>query len=185
MMNSALIADRNQSQLVVVDMQTKLSSVMPEGMAAVIKNCEILLQASALLEIPAILTEHYPKGLGPTLPQLTPYLNGKTPTEKITFSCCGEPAFNRLLSKDHGHVVLAGMEAHICLLLTALDLRAQGKTVFVIEDAIISRNPANKQNALNRMREAGIVISNTESVLFEWLRVAEGDVFKKISQLIR
>jgi nicotinamidase-related amidase len=86
---------------------------------------------------------------------------------------------------DHQQVVLAGMEAHICLLQTALDLLTQGKVVFVLEDAVTSRNPEKKRNALNRMREAGVIISNTESLVFEWLGVAEGDVFKKISQLVR
>lgn len=181
----ACMADRNQSQLVIVDMQTKLSSVMSDHITGVIKNCAILLQSAALLEIPSIFTEQYPKGLGPTLPELYPYAAGKKVVEKTTFSCCGDPAFNRQLLGDHTQVILAGMEAHICVLQTALDLIAQGKTVFVLEDAVISRNPENKRNALNRMREAGVIISNTESLVFEWLGTAEGDAFKKISQLVR
>jgi nicotinamidase-related amidase len=185
MNNVACIADRNQSQLVIVDMQTKLSSVMTDHIADVVKNCTILLQSATLLEIPTIFTEQYPKGLGPTVPELALYMAGKKPVEKTAFSCCGEPAFNRQLLGDHQQVILAGMEAHICLLQTALDLLAQGKTVFVLEDAVISRNPENKRNALNRMREAGVIISNTEALVFEWLGLAEGDAFKKISQLIR
>ena len=181
----ACVADRNQSQLVIVDMQTKLSSVMPDHIAGVIKNCAILLQSAALLEIPTIFTEQYPKGLGPTLPELSSYAAGKKAVEKTAFSCCGDPAFNRQLLGDHTQVILAGMEAHICVLQTALDLIAQGKTVFVLEDAVISRNPENKRNALNRMCEAGVIISNTESLVFEWLGTAEGDTFKKISQLVR
>jgi len=181
----ACVADRNQSQLVIVDMQTKLSSVMTDHIADVVKNCAILLQSAALLEIPTIFTEQYPKGLGATLPELTQYIPSKKAIEKTAFSCCGEPAFARQLLGDHSQVILAGMEAHICVLQTALDLLAQGKTVFVLEDAVISRNPENKRNALNRMREAGVVISNTESLVFEWLGVAEGDAFKKISQLVR
>jgi len=185
MNNVACIADRNQSQLVIVDMQTKLSSVMTDHIPDVVKKCAILLQSAALLEIPTIFTEQYPKGLGPTVPELALYMAGKKPVEKTAFSCCGEPAFNRQLLGDHQQVILAGMEAHICLLQTALDLLAQGKTVFVLEDAVISRNPENKRNALNRMREAGVIISNTESLVFEWLDLAEGDAFKKISQLMR
>ena len=77
------------------------------------------------------------------------------------------------------------METHICFLQTALDLQVQGKSVFVVEDAIISRHPENKANALNRLRQAGVVITNTESVVFEWLGKAEGEAFKKISQMIR
>jgi hypothetical protein len=158
---------------------------MADHIADVVKNCTILLQSATLLEIPTIFTEQYPKGLGPTVPELALYMDGKKPVEKIAFSCCGEPAFNRQLLGDHQQVILAGMEAHICLLQTALDLLAQGKTVFVLEDAVISRNPENKRNALNRMRDAGVIISNTESLVFEWLGLAEGDAFKKISQLIR
>ena len=181
----ACVGDRNQSQLVIVDMQTRLSSVMTDHVDDVVKNCATLLQSAALLEIPTILTEQYPKGLGSTVPDLSQYMVGKKAVEKTAFSCCGEPAFNRQLLGDHSQVILAGMEAHICVLQTALDLLAQGKTVFVLEDAVISRNPENKRNALSRMREAGVIISNTESLVFEWLGVAEGDAFKKISQLVR
>lgn len=185
MTDVASIADRNQSQLVVVDMQTKLSSVMTEHIASVVKHCAILLQGAGLLEIPTLFTEQYPKGLGTTLPELSSYMAGNKAIEKTAFSCCREPAFSRHLLRDHCQVVLVGMEAHICILQTALDLLAQGKTVFVVEDAVVSRHPENKRNALNRMREAGVIITNTESLLFEWLGVAEGDTFKKISQLVR
>ena len=184
-MKSTLIADKDQSQLVIVDVQTKLAGVMPDAASSVIKNCAILLQAADLLGIPKLYTEQYPKGLGNTVPELQTLLDGKKPTEKTVFSCCAEPTFNRFLSSDRGHVVLAGMEAHICVLQTALDLQAQGKSVFVVEDAIISRHPENKANALNRLRQAGVVITNTESVVLEWLRVAQGDAFKSISKLIR
>ena len=185
MTNVACIADRNQSQLVIVDMQIKLSNVMSSHIDSVVKNCATLLQSAALLEIPVLFTEQYPQGLGPTLPELAQYMAGKKAVEKTAFSCCGEPAFSRQLLGDHSQVILAGMEAHICILQTALDLLAQGKTVFVLEDAVISRNPENKRNALNRMREAGVIITNTESLVFEWLGTATGDAFKKISQLVR
>lgn len=184
-MKSALMADCDQSQLVIVDVQAKLVAVMPDAASSVIKNCAILFQAAALLDIPKLYTEQYPKGLGNTVPELQTLLDGKKPIEKTVFSCCAEPRFNRFLSSDRGHVVLAGMEAHICVLQTALDLQAQGKSVFVVEDAIISRRPENKANALNRLRQAGVVITNTESVVFEWLGKAEGEAFKKISQMIR
>ena len=184
-MKSLLIADKDQSQLVIVDVQTKLAGVMPDAASSVIKHCAILLQASSLLEIPQLYTEQYPKGLGNTVPELSAYLTHNKAVEKTTFSCCAEPRFGSRLFSDRNHVVLAGMEAHICVLQTALDLQAQGKTVFVVEDAVVSRNPQNKANALNRLRQAGVVITNTESVVFEWLGKAEGDAFKKISQLVR
>jgi nicotinamidase-related amidase len=185
MTNLACMADSDQSQLVVVDMQTKLRTVMPQCITNVVNNCALLLQSAALLKVPTIFTEQYPKGLGPTVPELSQFITAKKAIEKTAFSCCGEPTFIRQLSADHQQVILVGMEAHICVLQTAFDLLSKGKTVFVLEDAVISRNTENKRNGLKRMREAGVIISNTESLLFEWLRVAEGDAFKKISQLIR
>lgn len=174
-----------QSQLVMVDMQEKLKPAMPPEMADVIKNNAILLQAAQLLDIPTIHTEQYPKGLGSTLQDLLQHLQAKPPVEKISFSCCDEPAFNRRLIGDKPQVIVTGMESHICVLQTALDLKQAGKQVFVVEDAVISRHPNNKQNALNRLRVAGVTIVSTESVVFEWLGHAKGDAFKAISQLIR
>lgn len=178
------------SQLVIIDMQTRLLTAMsPEAMQAVIKNCGILATAAAMLDVPVAITEQYPKGLGKTAPELLALLSSLNPTnlkpvEKITFSCMAEPKFSRQLTRDRSQVVLAGMEAHICVLQTALDLQTS-KQVFVAEDAIISRNPGHKANALARMRDAGCIVSNTESIVFEWLGKAEGDAFKAISKLIR
>jgi isochorismate hydrolase len=138
-----------------------------------------------MLAVPIILTEQYPKGLGHTDPVLMAHLSGVTPVEKTAFSCLAEAKVKRQLSRDRSQIVLAGMEAHICILQTALDLMAVGKQVCVAEDAIISRSPSNKANAVARMQAAGCIISNTESIVFEWLGRAEGDAFKKISQLIR
>ena len=192
----SLIAKVTLSQLVVIDMQTRLAGIMPSNeMQAVVKNCSILLQAAKLLEVPAIVTEQYPQGLGVTVLELSALLDGKNPIEKITFSCAGEPKFNAKLTSDKSQIVLAGMETHICVLQTALGL-LQGESklqtankkphqVFIAEDAVISRNPTNKANALARLRDAGCIISNTESIVFEWLGVAKGDTFKQISRLIR
>jgi len=173
------------SQLILIDLQTRLLSAMPqEAMQTVIRNCGILAQAATMLEVPVIVSEQYPKGLGNTAPELLAFLPNIKPVEKLTFSCMAEPKFSRQLTRDHSQVVIAGMEAHICVLQTALDLQ-NSKQVFVAEDAIISRNPANKANALARMREAGCIISNTESIVFEWLGKADSDAFKAISLLIR
>ena len=179
------LAQVNLSELVIVDMQTKLASVMqPEAMHATIKNCGILATAANLLQVPMLVTEQYPQGLGNTVPELSEQLGNIKVIEKTAFSCAGEPKFTRQLTVDRPQIILAGMEAHICVLQTALTL-AQTKQVFVVEDAIISRDPANKSNAIARLRDAGCTITNTESVLFEWLGKAEGDAFKTISKLIR
>lgn len=184
-MKASLTAKQEFSQLVVIDMQQQLAAAMAtEALQAVVKNTNILLQASSILDIPTILTEQYPKALGRTMSEINTPPNLK-PIEKITFSCCNEPAFCRKLTADRPQIVLAGMEAHICILQTALQLSEIGHQVFVVEDAIISRSPLNKANALARLRQAGIIIGTTESVVFEWLGAAGTDAFKQISRLIK
>ncbi len=180
------LVQQSLSQLVIVDMQAKLASVMTlESMQSTIKNCSILAQAAHLLSVPIIVTEQYPQGLGLTLPEIQQHLTHVKPIVKTTFSASSEPRFNQQLHRDQSQIILAGMEAHICILQTALSLKQIGKQVFVVEDAIISRNPANKANAITRLREAGCVITNTESVLFEWLGNANHPAFKEVSKLIR
>lgn len=186
MTQANFMARTSLSQLIIVDLQTRLAAVMAEDdINAVIKNCGILVQAAAMLEVPTVITEQYPAGLGHTVPALLALLPEAKPVEKITFSCMSEPKFSSRLTHDHSQILLAGMEAHICVLQTAMALVAAGKQVFVVEDAIISRNPGNKSNALARMRDAGCIITNTESTVFEWLGRAQGDVFKAINKLIR
>jgi len=181
-----LKADVTLSQFVIIDVQVRLATVMPtDAMQALIQNCGILVQVANMLNVPMVVTEQYPQGLGSTVPELSVFLTAIHPVEKITFSCLAEAKFNRQLTRDRSQIILAGMESHICILQTALDLIATGKQVFVVEDAVISRNPAKKANALARMRDAGCIITNTESVVFEWLGAAEGDVFKAASKLIR
>lgn len=180
------IANAALSQLVIIDVQTKLAPAMQvEAMQIVLKNAGILVQAAQLLQVPIIITEQYPQGLGETMPALTQYLSQIKPIEKTVFSACKEPKFSQQCVREKSQIVLIGMEAHICVLQTALDLVQTGKQVFVVEDAVVSRNPANKANALARMRDAGCIITNTESLVFEWLGKAEGDAFKTIAKLIR
>lgn len=179
-------ANCDLSQFVIVDMQTKLAPAMPaEALKITVKNCANLAQTAVLLNIPSVLTEQYPQGLGETLPEIKQHLPNLKPIVKTAFSACGEPKFNQQLQRENPHIILVGMEAHICLLQTALDLLQAGKTVFVVEDAVLSRAPANKANAIERMRAAGCVITNTESVLFEWLGNANHSAFKTLSKLIR
>jgi isochorismate hydrolase len=180
------IAKATSSQLLIVDMQTKLSTTMPaDALQATVKSCGVLAQAANLLNLPILVTEQYPQGLGETMPELSQHLAKAKIISKTAFSACGEPKFNQLSHRDKSQILLAGMEAHICVLQTALDLMAQGKQVFVVEDAIISREDRNKTNAINRLRAAGCVVSNTESVLFEWLGNANHGAFKALSKLIK
>lgn len=183
---ASLVVNAATSQLVIIDMQVKLASVMPaELLQATVKNCGILAQAANLLALPTIVTEQYPQGLGETLAEIKSHLPNCKPIAKTAFSACGEPKFNQQLQRENPQIILAGMEAHICVLQTALDLTKANKQVFVVEDAIISRSAANKANALARLRDAGCVITNTESVVFEWLGDANHAAFKAVSKLIR
>lgn len=184
--NAAIKLNAALSQLVIIDMQVKLATAMSaEAMQTATKNCSILAQAAALLNIPSMLTEQYPQGLGATLPEIMQHLPNTKAIAKTAFSACGEPKFNQQLQRENSQIILAGMETHICVLQTALDLLQAGKTVFVVEDAVLSRNPANKTNAINRLQQAGCVITNTESVLFEWLGNANHEAFKLVSKLIK
>ena len=174
------------SQLVVIDMQIKLATAMPvDAMQAVTHHCAILAQAAQLLAVPTIITEQYPQGLGATLPEITRHLTTHKTIAKTAFSAMAEPAFCHKLHRDQPQMILTGMETHICVLQTALNLSLFGKQVFVVEDAVISRSASNKANAIARLRDAGCTITNTESVLFEWLGNANHAAFKAISALIK
>jgi isochorismate hydrolase len=154
-------------------------------MQLVIKNCSVLVQAANLLNINTIVTEQYPQGLGETLTEIKQHIGANKSIEKTAFSAASVPKFNQQLHRDQSQIILTGMEAHICVLQTALGLTQMDKQIFVVEDAIISRNVGNKTNAVARLRDAGCIITNTESVLFEWLSNANHSAFKAISQLIR
>lgn len=167
------------SALVVIDIQERLAAVMP-AREAVVRATGILLEAAARLDVPVLLTEQYPKGLGSTVPEVACKLPGGSPRmEKTCFSACAALPLTR------PQVVLAGMEAHVCVLQTALELAAAGREVFVVADAVCSRTEANSSNALARLRAAGVTITNTESVVFEWLRDASHEHFRALSKLIR
>lgn len=180
------IANVSQSQLAIIDMQTKLCDVMAEAeMQAVTRNCSTLMQAATMLEVPMVVTEQYPEKLGNTTPELAQYLGKVKPVAKTAFNAYAEPKFKAQCQRDKSQIILAGLESHICVLQTALSLTSQGKQVFVVSDAIISRNPANKCNALARLATAGCIVTNTESVVFEWLGNANHSAFKDISKLIK
>ncbi len=178
----------DNAQLVVIDVQERLAGAMPpDDRARVIRNAGILLQAAGRLQVPVVATQQYPKGLGPTEPELAAHLPaGAARLDKTVFSCCRADGFNAALAAaGRPQVVLAGMETHVCVLQTALELHAQGHQVFVVEDACCSRNPANAANAARRLRHAGVIVTNTESVLFEWLGDARHGEFKALSALVR
>ena len=185
-MPNKLLLQAALSQLVIIDIQVKLAPAMElQAMQAVTKNCAILLQAANLMQVPTLVTEQYPQGLGETLPELKQHFHHTKSIAKTAFSACAEPTFKQHFHSDKTQIVLVGMEAHICVLQTALNLLQANKQVFVVEDAIMSRSVSNKANAIARLRDAGCVITNTESVLFEWLANANHEAFKAISKLIK
>jgi len=171
-----------QSILVLIDIQAKLMSVMADN--AVLKHSKILAQAASHLNIPVIATEQYPQGLGEIEAELATYLN-ETALAKTCFSCADLPAFmTRLKNSKKQQIILSGVEAHICVLQTALSLQSQGFQVFVVADAVSSRKQKNKDSALQRLQQAGVIVTNTESVIFEWLNDAQHAEFRTLSKLI-
>ncbi|CAG0948915.1 nicotinamidase/pyrazinamidase [Geobacteraceae bacterium] len=178
--------DRNQAVLVVVDVQEKLCAAMDqEVLAQLTKNTGILLEAARELGIPVVATEQYVKGLGCTLPELRQQFEGAA-YEKMTFSCCGDEAFlNRLAELGRKQVIVTGMETHVCVLQTVLELRERGYHVHLVKDAVMSRRKGNWKVALNTAAMAGAAITSTEAALFQLLRVAGTEEFKKLSKLVR
>ncbi len=178
---------RGESVLVVVDIQEKLSNAMnPEEMGRVTDNVVRSIQGAHALHVSVMVTEQYPKGLGPTIPQIREILGEELALEKVVFSCCGAPDFLEQLQRTKATaVVLVGMETHVCVLQTALDLLKRGYDVQILADAVISRNPENKKIGVDLMREAGAVISSTETVLFQWTEKAGTEEFKMISKWVR
>ena len=158
----ALLSAAN-SLLIIVDIQTKLAAIMPENEAQLMTaNTGILLEAAGLLSIPVLLTEQYPKGLGATYASIVPKLPETSQVfEKTGFSCCLAEGFcDTLESSGRKQIILAGLEAHVCVLQTALELRHTGYQVYVVEDAICSRKAEHKFYSLQRMEQQGISVIN-------------------------
>jgi len=176
-----------QQILVVIDVQERLFSAMDaDRRDDMVRNLKILGAAARRLAVPVVLTEQYPKGLGRTLPELRALLDDVAPFEKTAFSCCGAPGFTeQLRAAGAEHVILAGMEAHVCVLLTALDLLREGFHVSVVADAVCSRTTANLELGLAQARQAGVVVTATETAVFQLLGRADTDAFREIVKLLR
>jgi nicotinamidase-related amidase len=183
-----LLCRAEDSQLLIIDVQTKLGSVMPgKVLARVVQNTNLLLEAAKLLNVPVLATEQYPRGLGPLVAAVGEALAPATPRfEKTCFSCvAAEGLLSAVRAAGRRQLVLTGMEAHICVLQSAIELLDEGFKVFVIEDAICSRKLENYQNALVRLQQCGVFVVSAESVVFEWLRDAKHEHFKTIWALLR
>ena len=183
-MDKYFLADKD-SVLVVVDIQERLAAVMSERQK-VIGNSLHLIEAARVLHFPVLLTEQYPKGLGTTVPEIREALPFYRPVEKMTFDCCGQPTFlEELKEHNKSNVVLTGMETHICVLQTCIGLLHGGFDVHLVRDAVCSRSRENWKTGVEFMRDAGAVITCTETVLFQVLERAGTEEFKKISQRIK
>jgi isochorismate hydrolase len=177
--------DKDEVVLVIVDIQERLAAVMSERQK-VIDNCLHLIEISKLLAIPVMLTEQYPRGLGSTVNEIREALPSYDPDEKMTFSCCEDREFmKRLNATRRKKVILAGMETHVCVLQTCVGLLKEDFTVHVVGDAVCSRTKANFRTGIEYMRDAGAVITGTETALFQLLRKAGTEEFKIISKRIR
>lgn len=180
---SPMLMSAEDSALLIIDVQERLLPAVRSG-GRVVWNCRRLLDGAQALGVPAAATEQYPKGLGPTVAELRVRLS--PPAEKLTFSCgsCGG-LFESFRSQNRHKILVAGIEAHVCVAQTVLDLLADGWTVFVAADAVSSRFEHDEHFALRRMETSGAIITTTEAALFEWCRTAGTDAFKQISRIAK
>ncbi len=179
---SPLLLDRRLSRLLVIDVQKKLVDVIPVAKQLVM-NCVRLVQAAGLCNVPVFATEQYPKGLGPTVKPLAQLLPERP--EKLRFSCVECLGWRPAGESECRDVVLAGIETHVCVLQTALDLLSLGYNVFVPADAVASRHKLDWEWALRRLETNGVTVTTTEAVLFEWCETAAFERFKELSLLVK
>ena len=192
-MNTPVRLTRSSTALLVVDVQERLLPVI-DGAAELERRVVAFLQGAAALGLATIVTEQYPKGLGPTVASVAAALGatqtaaqgGAAPVEKLSFSCCGEPEVVRRLGAIAPRTVLVvGIEAHVCVLQTCLDLLERRLTPVVVADCVGSRHAYDRDVALARIAQAGGVVTTLESALFELLGVAGTDEFKAISKIVK
>jgi len=171
--------------LIVIDIQEKLLPVMQDP-EQVVKNTSVLIQAAKSLSIPILWCQQAPKALGPTVGELSSLLEDLEPINKSSFSCGGDEQFiEQIDALKPWTAILCGIETHVCVFQTAMDLIQKGLDVHVIADATSSRTKENKDSGINRMAKEGAVISSTEMLLFELLRNAKHEKFRELAKLIK
>jgi nicotinamidase-related amidase len=177
--------DVEKTALVIIDVQEKLSRVMHEK-EKLFENLQKLIKGTKLLNIPIIVTEQNPNGLGPTVPDIAPLLTDIKPITKFSFSCCGEEPFMHEIEKlNRKQILLTGIETHVCVYQTAVDLIEAGYEVHTVVDCVSSRTQENKNLALDKMKSEGSRLTSVEIVLFELLRTAKNPRFKEMSQIVK
>jgi len=179
------LLDRSRSALVIIDVQEKLFPHVHEW-DRMLARIDLLVFAAKLMGIPVLLTEQYPRVLGNTIQEIRQALPEIQPLTKMDFSCVPAPGFAERLSSTHrDQIVLAGIEAHVCVAQTALDLASRGGNVIIVADAVSSRRPLDAQIALRRLEQSGLTLSTAEAVVFEWLRRAGTEEFKAIQPRLK
>jgi nicotinamidase-related amidase len=175
---------RENAILILIDVQGRLSELVADS-EALFGNLLRLLEGMNVLDVPVIVTEQLPEKLGPTRDEFQEFINGPV-IAKSSFGCCGEEQFFQTLEKTgRKQVILCGIETHVCVYQTALELLATGHKVYVVADAVSSRDPANKELALRRMEAEGVRLTGTEMLLFELLGDANDPAFKSILQIVK
>lgn len=171
--------------LIVVDVQGKLAQLMADK-DTLFKNVRILIQGAKILEIPVLWCQQVPAALGPTVPEIAELLTDDEPIDKASFSCAGhEPFVAQLESLNRRQVLLCGIETHVCIYQTAMDLLGRDFPVTVIADAVSSRTAQNRQIGLDRLAAGGATLASTEMALFELLKTAQHPQFKQIAKLVK
>jgi nicotinamidase-related amidase len=176
---------RTDTLLVIVDIQEKLVRAMGDREELLLRAGQ-LVQGARALNIPILCTEQNPKGLGATVPEIATHMPGVQPIAKFSFGCCASEDFLRALqAAGCRNVLMAGIETHVCVYQTAMELLARDYRVEVVADACGSRTSANKRIGLEKMRAAGAAVTSVETALFELLKVAEGPAFKEILRIVK
>jgi hypothetical protein len=176
---------RDQAAGLVIDIQEKLFPLI-SGHENLALNSAILINGLKTLDIPILVTEQYTKGLGPTVQPLRQLFDPWHPLEKLSFSCCDDKAImDNLNSLNKKFIIITGIEAHVCVMQTAVDLMKKGFVPVIVEDCVSSRRLNDKNIAINRLHRMGAVITTYESVLFELLRYSGTEEFKAISRLVK
>lgn len=177
--------DRDRAALVVVDVQEAFRPAVLD-FDRVVANVAVLVQGARVLELPVLVTEQYPKGLGRTVPEVARHLDGMEPIEKVCFSAAQSEPFGAALGESgREQVLICGIESHVCVSQTAEDLLTDGRVVHVARDAVSSRTAENRELGLHKMERAGAVVTSVEAALFELLRAAGTPQFKEIQRLVK
>ncbi len=181
MNDGTLLISAEDSVLLVIDVQQRLAPVIHD-IESVMRENIWLIHIASRLDVPCVATEQYPGGLGPLVPQLGPLLPREHVVSKIRFSATTDGCLDAMEPLKRGQVVITGVETHVCVMQTALELLERGRQVFIVEGAVGSRRPRDRELAIERMRQAGCYIVSREMVAFEWLRTAGTEAFREISR---